>query len=95
MKWLALGLLLLGGCQKTERRQLTVEAYVWQSPDRPEVGQAIEKSAGVVSKLHVRAAELKWTGGRFETSRPLTGMPVPGCGLVVRIGASAAQLAQA
>lgn len=92
MKWLALGFLLLAGCQKSLRPPMTVEAYVWQSPDRPEVQQAMAMAAGVVSKLHVRAAELKWTGGRFETRRSLTQLPLPGCGLVVRIGASASQL---
>ena len=92
MKWLALGLLFMTGCQKPARPPLTIEAYVWQSPDRPEVRQAIARSPGVVSRLHVRAAELKWTGGRFETRRALTKLPAPGCGLVVRIGASASQL---
>lgn len=92
MKWLALGLLLLASCQKPVRTSLTVEAYVWQAPDRPEVQQAMKEAAGVISKLHIRAAELKWDGSRFETRRALTNLPSPGCGLVVRIGASASQL---
>ena len=92
MRWLAFGFLLLVGCQKPARQHLTAEAYVWQSPDRPDVRRSISKAAGVVSKLHVRAAELKWTGGRFEIRRSLTQLPAPGCGLVVRIGASASQL---
>lgn len=50
------------------------------------------RAAGQVGKLHVRAAELRWAGDRFTTSRSLTKLPAPGCGLVVRIGASASQL---
>lgn len=92
MKWLVLGFLLVVGCQKLTRQPLTVEAYVWQAPDRPEVSEAINRSAGIVSKLHIRAAEMKWTGERFTTQRFLTKLPAPGCGLVVRIGSSAAQL---
>lgn len=92
MKGLALGLLLVAGCQKSAPPPLTIEAYVWQSPDRIEVKQSMTKATGVVSRLHVRAAEMKWIGGRFETQRTLTKLPAPGCGLVVRIGASASQL---
>ena len=50
------------------------------------------RAAGQVGKTHVRAAELRWNGDRFTTSRSLTKLPAPGCGLVVRIGASASQL---
>jgi hypothetical protein len=92
MKWLVLGFLLMVGCQKSTHPPLTVEAYVWQKPDRPEVREAIDGSAGVASKLHIRAAEMKWTGGRFATQRFLNKLPAPHCGLVVRIGSSAAQL---
>lgn len=50
------------------------------------------RAAGEVGKFHVRAAEMRWTGDRFTTQRMLTQLPSPGCGLVVRIGASASQL---
>lgn len=93
MKWLAPALLiLLAACQKPARPPLTVEAYVWQAPHRPEVQKAMTRATGVVEKLHIRAAELRWTGDQFETQRTLTKLPTPGCGLVVRIGASASQL---
>ncbi|MES2922688.1 MAG: DUF3142 domain-containing protein [Verrucomicrobiota bacterium] len=92
MKWLALACLWLTACDRAARPPLTTEAYVWQSPGRPEVRQAITRAAGHVTTLHVRAAELRWTGDRFETERTLTQLPSPGCGLVVRIGASASRL---
>ena len=62
---------------RRRRTPLTAEGYVWQSPDRQEVGQAIANSLGAVSKLNVREAELKWTGVRFETLRALTKLPAP------------------
>ena len=92
MKWLTLALLLLAGCEKSTRPPLSVEAYVWQSPDRPEVRQAITRAEGTVETFHVRAAELRWTGKKFAIQRFLTQLPSPGCGLVVRIGASASRL---
>lgn len=97
MKWLLLPLLvLLAGCQKkpapATSAPLAVEAYVWQAPDRPGVAQAIEQSKGIIDRLHIRAAELKWNGTRFEIQQPVTKLPAPGCGLVIRIGASASQL---
>ncbi|RYD23973.1 MAG: hypothetical protein EOP87_26285, partial [Verrucomicrobiaceae bacterium] len=102
MKWVLLPLLIvLTGCQKKPapaspaaqaQAHLAVEAYVWQAPDRPGVAQAIEQSKGTIDRLHVRAAELKWNGIRFEIQQPVSSLPAPGCGLVVRIGASASQL---
>lgn len=93
MKWLTLAILLLAACHKDTRLPVATEAYVWQSPDRPAVKQAMARAAGVVTRLHVRAAELRWTGEGFAIERALTRLPAPGCGLVVRIGASASQLA--
>ena len=92
MKWLAFAFLSLSACHKPVRPPLTVEAYVWQSPEIPWVQQAMTRATGQVGKFHVRAAELRWTGDRFTTKRSLTKLPAPGCGLVVRIGASASQL---
>ncbi len=92
LKWLAIAFLALSACQKPARPPLTVEAYVWQSPEIPAVQQAMSRAAGQVGKFHVRAAELGWTGERFTTQRALTKLPAPGCGLVVRIGASASRL---
>lgn len=93
LKWLAIAFLALSACQKSAQRPpLTVEAYVWQSPEIPAVQQAMNRATGQVGKFHVRAAELGWTGERFTSQRPLTKLPTPGCGLVVRIGASASQL---
>lgn len=92
MKWLALVFLALTACQKAARQPLTTEAYVWQAPGRPEVQQAMSRSAGHVSTLHIRAAEFRWDGNRFKIERTLTQLPAPGCGLVVRIGASASHL---
>lgn len=93
MRWLLPLLILLAGCQKKPASApLAVEAYVWQAPDRAEVKAAIARSASTVSRLHIRAAEMKWNGIRFERRQPVTALPAPGCGLVVRIGASASQL---
>lgn len=92
MKWLALIFLVLTACQKPTRQSLTIEAYVWQSPGRLEVQQSMTRAAAHVSSLHVRAAEMRWNGDRFEIERTLTQLPSPGCGLVVRIGASASRL---
>ena len=92
MKWLALVFLALTSCQKPTRLPLTTEAYVWQSPARSEVREAMTRASGHVATLHIRAAELRWTGERFDIDRVLTKLPSPGCGLVVRIGASASRL---
>jgi hypothetical protein len=51
MKSLALGFLLLAACQKSSRPPLKIEAYVWQSPARPEVQRAMTQSIGVVSSF--------------------------------------------
>jgi len=50
------------------------------------------RASGHVNTLHIRAAELRWTGERFEIERTLAKLPSPACGLVVRIGASASRL---
>ena len=92
MKWFVLLFALLAACQKPARPPLTVEAYVWQSPGAPAVQQAMTRATGQVGKFHVRAAEMRWAGDRFTTNHSLTKLPAPGCGLVVRIGASASQL---
>lgn len=92
MKWLLLFLLPLTGCRQEARRPLTIEAYVWQAADRPAVVEAITRAQPTVSTFHLRAAELRWTGDRFSIERPLTKLPQAHCGLVVRIGASAAGL---
>lgn len=92
MKWLPAIFLLLAGCKESPLRPLTIEAYVWQSADKPAVRAAMAISAGLVSRLHVRAAEMRWDGGKFVTQWFVKELPAEGCGLVVRIGASAAGL---
>lgn len=92
MKWFLLVFLGLTACRKESPRALTREAYVWQSAERPAVREAITRAGNSLSTLHLRAAELKWTGDRFTVERPLNTLPSPGGGLVVRIGASASQL---
>ncbi|RYD19474.1 MAG: hypothetical protein EOP88_18805, partial [Verrucomicrobiaceae bacterium] len=89
MKWLLLPLsVVLAGCQKkpapAASAPLAGEAYVWQAPDRPGVAQAIEQSKGSIDRLHIRAAELKWNGTRFEIQQPVTRLPAAGSGLVIR-----------
>jgi len=70
-----------------------IEAYVWQSPGRPEVAAAMQKAAGTVATLHVKAAEFRWTGQSFTVERRMDKqLPAAGCGLVVRIGSSASSL---
>ncbi|WP_338287589.1 DUF3142 domain-containing protein [Luteolibacter sp. LG18] len=93
-RWLILLALFLTACRKEAPRPApAIEAYVWQSPARSGVATAIERSRGAVATLHVRAAEMRWTGKTFDTNRAITGsLPTPGCGLVLRIGASASQL---
>lgn len=90
MKWMLLLVLLLTGCRKHFDTPLTVEAYVWQAADKPAVREAMIKSEGLVSLLHVRAAEMRWDGGKFVTQWFIKELPSDDCGLVVRIGASAA-----
>lgn len=92
MKWLALIFLVLAGCRKSPRPPLTTEAYVWQSTEKPAVQAAMNRARGLVTTYHVRAAELRWTGERFAIQRFVGKLPSPGCGLVVRIGASASRL---
>ncbi|MGC4017150.1 MAG: DUF3142 domain-containing protein [Luteolibacter sp.] len=95
-RWLIFILLLfpLASCRKEAPRPApAIEAYVWQSPSRPEVAAAMQQAHGTVATLHIRAAEMRWTGSAFETSRAVTRpLPEPGCGLVLRIGASASRL---
>ncbi len=50
------------------------------------------KSTDFISRLHVRAAEMRWDGEKFVTQWFVKEMPVKGCGLVLRIGASASGL---
>ncbi|MCH7228794.1 DUF3142 domain-containing protein [Haloferula sp. A504] len=72
---------------------LTAEAYVWQDPARPEVREAVAAAHPAFGTLHFRAAEFRWTGRDFAIDQVVTDrLPSPGCGLVVRIGQSAAQL---
>ena len=80
----------MAGCEKAPVRDLPNEAYVWQSPERAQVRQAVEAASGFVSTFHFRAAELKWSDGHFLIDEVV--LPVPGCGLVVRIAASASSL---
>src|SRR6478735_5237091 len=64
---LLLLLFLLPACRKESPRPVpAIEAYVWQSPDRPEVAEAIRTAHDTVSIVHVRAAELRWSGGSFD-----------------------------
>lgn len=90
MRFLLLAILLLVGCEKAPLRPLDVEAYVWQAAEKPAVREAMMKSEDVVSRLHVRAAEMRWDGGKFVTQWFVKELPTERCGLVVRIGASAA-----
>ena len=92
MKWLAAVVLLLAGCRDDSEQVLKVEAYVWQTADRADVRDAVRKSGGLVSRLHFRAAEMRWDDGTFVTQWFVKDLPVPDCGLVVRIGASASGL---
>ena len=92
MKWFLTALLLLPGCKENPVRPLSLEAYVWQSADKAVVREAMEKSAGLVSLLHVRAAEMRWDGEKFVTQWFFKELPVEHCGLVIRIGASASAL---
>ncbi|GAA5476815.1 hypothetical protein Hhel01_00290 [Haloferula helveola] len=72
---------------------LTTEAYVWQAPGRPEVQEAVGRAEGAIGRLQFRAAELRWRENRFEVEEVIRQrLPVPGCGLVVRVGQSAAAL---
>lgn len=84
----------LTACRKEPPRPApAIEAYVWQSPSRADVVAAIRQSHGTVATLHVRAAEMRWNGKAFETTQAVKGpLPEPGCGLVLRIGASASRL---
>lgn len=92
MKWILPSLLFLAGCREATPDPLTVEAYVWQSADKPVVRDAMSSAAGLVSLMHVRAAEMRWDGDRFVTQWHISELPAGGCGLVVRIGSSAAGL---
>ncbi len=80
---------LMVGCKEAPLRPLDVEAYVWQTAEKPAVREAMVKSEGLISRLHVRAAEIRWDGGKFVTQWFVKELPVKGAGLVVRIGASA------
>jgi hypothetical protein len=93
-RWIIPVLLLLVGCRKESPRPAPgVQAYVWQDCGRPEVQRALTDSSGVITTLHLRAAELRWTGRNFKVERVITDrLPAPACGLVIRIGASAARL---
>lgn len=93
--WLCLLPLVLTACRKgKESRPVpAIEAYVWQDPDRPEVAAAIRQATDTMSAFHVRAAELRWKGNSFAVERGVqASLPVAGCGLVMRIGASASAL---
>lgn len=98
MRWM-LGALAVGclvGCGERDEAPaaaLKMEGYVWQSPDRAEVMAGAERAAAALDALRFRAAEMRWTGARLETEQVISDkLPVQGCGLVVRIGASAATL---
>lgn len=84
--------LLFAGCKEAPQRPLDVEAYVWQAAEKPTVKEAMVKSEALVSRLHVRAAEMRWDGQKFMTQWFVRELPVKDCGLVVRIGASASQV---
>jgi hypothetical protein len=91
--WLCLLPFFLTTCRKESRPVPGIEAYVWQDPDRPAVSSAMQRAAGAIATFHVRAAELRWNGRSFVVERPVSNrLPTPGCGLVLRIGASAAGL---
>lgn len=93
MKWFALLLLALpGGCKKPAPAPLATEAYVWQSAEKPAVRDAMAAARGVISTFHVRAAELRWEGGKFAVTRFVKSLPAADCGVVVRIGSSASRL---
>lgn len=87
-------LLALTACHKQAPKPApAVEAYVWQSPKRPEVAAAIQQASDTVRTFHVRAAELRWKGSSFAIERTVEGaLPSERCGLVMRIGASASAL---
>lgn len=88
-----LAFLLLTSCRREVPMPPRIEAYVWQSTERAEVRDAMVQSRGLVKTLHVRAAELRWTGKAFQIERTVTkSLPEKGCGLVIRIGSSASAL---
>ncbi len=92
MKWLSFIVLALAGCKGDRPPPLTVEAYVWQAAEKADVAAAMERAAGIVATFHVRAAEMRWNETKFSTQRFISKLPSPGCGLVIRIGSSAASL---
>ncbi|OYV05007.1 MAG: hypothetical protein CFE26_13865, partial [Verrucomicrobiales bacterium VVV1] len=94
LRWMLPVILLLAGCRKEVPRPApTIQAYVWQDSRKAEVIRAITLSRGTISALHLRAAELRWTGREFSIERVITGkLPLADCGLVMRIGASASGL---
>lgn len=89
-------LCLVTGCRRPAPvvQKLTTEAYVWQAPDRQDVQAAIAQSQGTIDRLCFRAAELRWDGKSFVIERRIREkLPQPNSSLVVRIGASASNLA--
>ena len=72
---------------------MTSEAYVWQSPGRPEVVAAMHRAEGKLDHLHVLAAEVAWRDQRLVINR-LPGPPagVAAHGKVLRLGQSTATL---
>ncbi|MES2996785.1 MAG: DUF3142 domain-containing protein [Verrucomicrobiota bacterium] len=82
------------GCGKREPAvALTTEAYVWQPAARSEVRQAMAEIGPALDALVVHAAEIRWTGKDFRVERRTKQADLPAnCGLVVRIGSSAAAL---
>lgn len=78
---------------RPRRDPLTAEAYVWQAPSSQGVAASVKQGQEELDALHFRAAELKWNGSGFLIERVVSDrLPAAGCGLVVRIGASAATL---
>lgn len=70
---------------------ISMEVYVWQRADSPELRSALQRSATVASRCHFLGVEIGRSGGQWRVSR--TTVPddlLEGQGLVMRIGASLA-----
>lgn len=73
-------------------RDLTVEAYVWQRRDSPELRAALDRSRSLVARFHFLGAEIT-RGGNGELRVARTELPAErmrGQGAVLRIGSSLA-----
>lgn len=72
-------------------RELSVEAYVWQRQDSPELREALSRSRPLVSRYHFLGAEIVRDSAGWRVSRSsVPDASLAGQGLVLRLGASLA-----